>query len=621
MDGHKMATRKKSKTSYSGRQEGTRWLRFLQLLPIYLTVGLLPFMMRLHFYDTQLSDFPWYYLNAGQVFGDTFLYYRQWWFVGISVYMFLVVLCKALLDKKSIRFSVTCIPMAVFAVFSFLSAVASEYRSFCFSGSFEQFENVWVLMGYALMVYYVFLIVESEQEVQYILYVLTASTIGLGLIGTGQTFGFNFLETGIARAFIIPSDMDVTLSSKVGEHTAYMTLYNPNYVGVYVAMLFPLYVTLLLFARRAVDRILYAVTVLLLLISLYGSGSKAAFLVLAVEMFILLVFMRRPILKYWYLVIPAATAFVAVFLLINQAQDYVYTDRIAQALKMQKTEYAIHSIETKDDGVYFNYQGNKVSIHVKNDAKGYSFEVKDENGNAIPVVMRGEDLKFAIDDSRFEKLILSFVKFDTHFGFCVTIGRFDWIFTNEYDESGTYYYLTAKGKFDKLHMAEQVIFNDYERVLSGRGYIWSVSIPLLKKHFILGSGADTFVMAFPQQDYLRLWRNGFSEQIMSKPHSLYLQVGVQDGVIALLGMLIFFVMYLGYSVRLYIASHFESFYERAGVAVMLAVLGFAVMGISNDSSITVSPIFWVLAGMGVYLNGKSAQLIKSRKSASESVTE
>jgi len=163
--------------------------------------------VRLHFYDTQLSDFPWYYLNAGQVFGDTFLYYRQWWFVGISVYMLLVVLCKALLDKKSIRFSVTCIPMAVFAVFSFLSAVASEYRSFCFSGSFEQFENVWVLMGYALMVYYVFLIVESEQEVQYILYVLTASTLGLGLIGTGQTFGFNFLETGIARAFITRPDV------------------------------------------------------------------------------------------------------------------------------------------------------------------------------------------------------------------------------------------------------------------------------------------------------------------------------------------------------------------------------------------------------------------------------
>ena len=81
------------------------------------------------------------------------------------------------------------------------------------------------------------------------------------------------------------------------------------------------------------------------------------------------------------------------------------------------------------------------------------------------------------------------------------------------------------------------------------------------------------------------------------------------------------MMYLGYSVRLYLASRFESFYERAGVAVMLAVLGFAVMGISNDSSITVSPIFWAVAGLGVYLNSKSAEILKLRKSAAESVTE
>ena len=166
-------------------------------------------------------------------------------------------------------------------------------------------------------------------------------------------------------------------------------------------------------------------------------------------------------------------------------------------------------------------------------------------------------------------------------------------------------------------MAEQVLFNEYERILSGRGYIWSVSIPLLKKYFVLGSGADTFVIAFPQQDYLRLWRNGFSEQIMSKPHSLYLQVGVQDGVIALLGMVAFFVMYLAQSVWLYISSKFENFYEQAGVAVMLAVLGFAVMGISNDSSVTVSPIFWAIAGLGVYLNSQSAKLRKERKSATE----
>ena len=207
--------------------------------------------------------------------------------------------------------------------------------------------------------------------------------------------------------------------------------------------------------------------------------------------------------------------------------------------------------------------------------------------------------------------------YDELFCFGVVIDGHTWGFTNQYDDSGMYYYLTEKGKFDQLHMADQVLFNEYERILSGRGYIWSVSIPLLKKYFVLGSGADTFMMAFPQQDYMRLWQFGFADKIMSKPHSLYPQVGVQDGVIALLGMVAFFVMYLAQSVWLYISSKFESFYEQAGVAAMLAVLGFAVMGISNDSCMAVSPIFWAIAGLGVYLNSQSAKLKKERKTATE----
>ena len=616
-----MASRYKTKTSYAKKDSGFEWVSFLQLLPVYLTVGLLPFMVRLHLYDTGLQQFPWYYANVDPMFGDTFLYFRQWWFTAIAFYMLFVLLWKLVVDRKSFRFSVACVPMAVFAVFAFLSAVTSDYRNYCFSGSFEQFENVFVLMGYALMVYYILIVVQSEREVKSILNVLTVSTLGLGLIGTLQTLGYNIMGTDFAKSLIIPSYIQVDMQITTGDNTAFMTLYNPNYVGVYVAMLFPMYATLLLFAKKHLERLVYAVTLVLLLIGLYGSGSKAAFLVIAVEMVVLLVFMRRPILKFWYVVIPAATALVCIFLLVNQAQDNVYTQRIAQALRMHKTEYTLESIETMDDGVYIRYKGNELKVAAKNYGGLLSFVVTDEAGNEPQMSLQENGYVYVMEDERFAGMEMYFLQYEEYIGFCVNIEGHDWVFTNEYAEDGSYYYLTTKGMFDKLHMAEQVIFNDYERVLSGRGYIWSVSIPLLKEHFILGSGADTFVMTFPQQDYLRLWRNGFAEQIMSKPHSLYLQVGVQDGVIALLAMLAFFVMYLGYSVRLYIASRFESFYECAGVAVMLAVLGFAVMGISNDSSITVSPIFWVLAGLGVWLNSKSAELLKSRKSASESVTE
>lgn len=613
-----MASRYKSKNSYSAKKSGIDWLRFFQLLPVYLTLGFLPFLLRVHIYEHHLNQFPWYYANTGEFFGDTFLVYRQWWFTGIAFYMLLVLLFKFLNDKKFFRSSFVCIPMGVFALFSLLSALFSDYRGFACGGSFEQFENVFVLMGYALIVYYLFLMIESEHEVRNILYVLTFSTMSLGLIGTLQTMGIDLLATDFVKSLIMPANLNAEVQTKVNGNTAVMTLYNPNYVGVYVAMLFPLFAVLLLFSKQWKEQLAYAVTLVLLLISLYGSGSKAAFLVIAVEMLVLLMFMRKPILKFWYLVIPAATALVAIFLLVNQAQDNVYIDRIQQALRLHKTEYALESIETAEDGVHFVYNGNELVVAIRqNDMESFSFNFCDGEGNLIAASMKEGAFAYILDDPRFENIEIRLMTYDELFCFGVVIDGHTWGFTNQYDDSGMYYYLTEKGKFDQLHMADQVLFNEYERILSGRGYIWSVSIPLLKKYFVLGSGADTFVTAFPQQDYLRLWRNGFSEQIMSKPHSLYLQVGVQDGVIALLGMVAFFVLYLLQSVRLYINTKFESFYEQAGVAVMLAVLGFAVMGISNDSSMTVSPIFWAIAGLGVYLNSQSARLRKERKSVTE----
>ena len=610
-----MAKRYK-KVSYA-KKESSNIVRWLQLLPVYLTVGLLPFMMRVYVYNPNMTRFSWYYAHVEELFVDVFLAYRQWWFVGISAYMFVVVLLRFWHDKKSMQGTVVCIPMAVFAVFSLASAIFSDYPGYAFGGSFEQFENVFVLMGYALIVYYIFLIVQSEEEVQGIIYVLTASTMMLGLIGVLQTFGKDVLKTEFVMNLITPSGLSVGLNSPQSSGTAYMTLYNPNYVGVYVAMLFPLFTVLLLFSRKWKEQLAYAVTIVLLLISLYGSGSKAAFLVIAAEMFVLLVFMRKPILKFWYLVIPAATALVAVFLLVNQARDNEYIERIQSALKLHKTEYALQSIETKDDAIAIVYGGRELFVRAVSDEYSYVFEITDGDENEVPVAWEKDAGAYRLTDERFNGIQIGLSYREGMNCIDITIDGHIWSFTDEYDSSGTYYYLTEKDKFDKLYMADQVVFNDYERILSGRGYIWSVTLPLLKKYIVIGSGADTFVTAFPQQDYLRLWRNGFSEQIMSKPHSLYLQVAVQDGVIAMLGMLAFFVMYLLQSVRLYINSRFESMYERVGVAVMLAVLGFAVMGISNDSNIAVSVVFWAVAGLGVFCNSQVAKSRKTQNTATE----
>ena len=580
------------------------WPRFFWLLPVYLTVGLMPIMVRLYVYESKLTRFSWYYPNVSDVCGDVFLAYRQKLFTGIFIYMLVALIIKFVKDKKTFRCSKDFIPLFIFATFSLLSAIFSKYPEYAFGGGFEQFESVFVLLGYALIVYYIYLVVDSEYEIKSILYVLTASTIVLGLIGTMQTLGYNILGEEWFINLITPADVGGKLSATTAANVACMTLYNQNYVGVYVTMLFPLYSVLLLFSKNRKEKIAYGITLLLLMVSLYGSRSKAAFLVLLVQLLILLIFLRKPILKKWYYVAPMVVLLMAVFLIINHMQDNEYVNRIVNALKIEKTLYDLQSIETKDDGVYITYKENTLVLKLENKDNLYTVSFFDDSGKEVSAEYLSTEGRYVIKDTRFDAFYVEFYQYANCICFDVYYDGICFRFTNEYDGTGSYYYMHNRGGFDKLIMAEQVVFNDYEKMLSGRGYIWSVTLPLLKEHIILGSGADTFITEFPQQDYLRLYRNEYAVHLVSKPHSLYLQVAIQDGFIAMLGMVVFFVIYLAWSVRLYIKSGFENYFEQTGIAIMLAVLGFVVMGLSNDSCIAVSPIFWAILGMGVWINDK-----------------
>jgi O-antigen ligase len=103
--------------------------------------------------------------------------------------------------------------------------------------------------------------------------------------------------------------------------------------------------------------------------------------------------------------------------------------------------------------------------------------------------------------------------------------------------------------------------------------------------------------------------NGMEENVITKPHNLYMQIGIQTGVISLIAFILFYLAYFISSARLYIRGRFTSFYSRFGLAVFVGTIGYMISGISYDSSITTAPIFWVLIGTGIAVNSKAKPLI------------
>ena len=54
--------------------------------------------------------------------------------------------------------------------------------------------------------------------------------------------------------------------------------------------------------------------------------------------------------------------------------------------------------------------------------------------------------------------------------------------------------------------------------------------------------------------------------------------------------------------RKYYKKQVTTMADRMAVAIMVAVVGYLVTGIANDSTVAVAPLFWAMLGLGMAIN-------------------
>lgn len=160
---------------------------------------------------------------------------------------------------------------------------------------------------------------------------------------------------------------------------------------------------------------------------------------------------------------------------------------------------------------------------------------------------------------------------------------------------------------------------------TGRGYAWRYTFPLLKDTLFIGRGAGNFALYFPQNDYVGLLNTHGSHRVyIDKPHSMYLQTAVNQGMPALLALLVIFAgTFLRYIKiqRRYRAEGIMLIMKDASFAAFLA---FALYSCLNDSIVTVNPIFWIVLGVleaalteiqknGMALEERKKNVVKEKK--------
>ncbi|MBO5197616.1 MAG: O-antigen ligase family protein [Lachnospiraceae bacterium] len=570
---------------------------WLSLILLMLPLAVIPLIMYEHIYEPGYEGYAWF-LEWVQ-HADFFLYYKHVVFIGVAAVMLLFLLIRAALDRRKLAWAPAFIPLAIYELLCVLSTVFSEYRSFGLSGAYEHFESLFVLLGYAVVVYYAYLFVKTESDLNVVLAVFSIGIFVITLLGAFQAFGKDLFATDFGKKLFLPESEWIYLDDyqiTFEDGRTYMTLYNPNYVGVYTSLVIPVAFLLMLYAKPVILRFLNAANVVLALLCLYGSSSKAGLLGLGAIIILLVIFLRRRIVVT--LLIIAVTV-GGVYVL----KDSPWMEMLISSMELVESNYNITDIQTADDEIAITYRGNTLHVQVTiQDGVFQSFTLTDDSGAEVAHTISEDGQTYSIKDERFPKFRLNPLDYNDSVVFRVVIDWRSWYFTNQ-EGDGTYYYITPYGRPDKIVNAEEDdYFGQYESFASRRGYLWSRTIPLLKDYIFLGSGADSFAQVFPQQDYLGKFNVNLHESVTTKPHSMYLQIGVQTGLISLAAFLLFYLMYAFQSIRLYIRGRFDSFAAQAGVGIFIGTVGYMLCGISNDSMLVVSPVFWTLLGLGFAAN-------------------
>lgn len=574
------------------------------ILPLILTVGIVPLIMRLKILP--LSDSYVNFYIGQNVNTDFFSYYKMMWFIvftsiGTAVFFTRYYFYQDVYIKKTNIYYL----MSIYAIFVILSTISATYRDVSLLGFMDRYENMYVLLCYMLCLFLAINSIDNEKQVKFLLFGLGMSSIIISIIGIFQYAGIDFFETGIGKKLIIPSrykdsieDIKFAFS---GTKRIYGTLFNPNYVGVYMSILFPLSTTILILSKDKINKIFFGIVSILSLINLFGSGSRTGIISLGLYIVLLVIIFRSLIIKRWKASLIVVLLLGAIFYGANSYTDGVLMKRL---LAVKDSIITVQPNSLKD----INLNENKAIIAIQDYEinivydEGYYFA--DENNNVLEISEKENKINF-VEEPYNQHVFTMYIYEDMPLLEAQIRTNMGWrTFNLVVDKSNSFKFLSPQGELTDIKKAPSWGFEGRERMASSRGYIWSRSLPLLKNTLFLGYGPDTYALHFPNDDYFgKLTGMSKINTLVDKPHNFYIQTAINTGVVSLMAVLAIFIMYIASSIKLYInKKDYNNLYEVTGTAIFFAVCSYLMVSMLNDSVISVAPVFWVLLGTGIGIN-------------------
>lgn len=440
--------------------------------------------------------------------------------------------------------------------------------------------------------------------------------------------GKDILQTDAILSFIIPEELkeyrnQVSFNfTNESMNLSYMTLYNPNYVGSFAVLCAPVLIGAFFETEQKVKKSFVFVTYLLLMISLFGSQSKTGIIIciwIQLHMLIMWISSRLKVRKVekWFIIAGFIVVSVGIFSFVS----------LFAAMKQNKEmNTSLDSISLEESGIEVSYKQSILQIDYRLEQDKVIPVFKDANGLEPPCEYDVANEEYLIQDENLKDLRIGCYENQGMVHIYLAYNGFEWLFV---DEEGNHKmrYVTIYGKTDTIEEAVCVFPKNFDSLFTYRGYIWGRTIPLLKDKLLWGSGPDTFIYEFPQNDYVSRSHaeQGFFKEILTKPHSMYLQMALQTGIGSLVCFLIFVLYTLKKAFDAMKSSIADTNLKQIKISqmneenlripiLMYSILGYMMAGIFNDSTVAVAPVFWLMLGL---LNGSVENKVTMKTKQSE----
>lgn len=580
--------------------------------------------------------FPWItYLNLSQyseaeknVFGgyngmsiDFFIHYKEIVLIIVAVLAVLWFVGERFLPQK-VDNNVPLfkgqnkwlfILSGVFVLGTVIATIVSKYQKNALWGSPTVGEGLWTLLAYVVLVmvfYNYFANGFGMSVLKHVVTILGGITVVLTLV---EWFYKPLLEIGLVQALVAPSKYAEVVSSMkatVFDSAISLTFYNPGYFGGFVCILLPFALLFCLQAKKAVEKLLYGILLAGLLFAVVAANTTTALYIVLFELVLVLVVYafaassekssKKTILFQGIGVFAGA---MVVLLLASGVTGNsflnVFTNANSATGNVVEERFEIEDIQMQGNRVILVGEEATLQIAYEKSVKFY-----DGEGKGLLPVYEGDNLVFT--EPEYAHLSVCLMRVSEEMKGVSRCLLVDAGYQDTID-----FFVLDNGTFSGVGQGGAILtdigdagipegLKQFYGMFTGRGYAWINSLPILKDTLLIGVGPGNFVYYFKQFDYVGLLTTHESmKQLIDKPHNAYIQYAVNVGLPAAIAFFGIFVGALIKAAKVYWKNRKQMLAQENGdfhIAAMVALAGFLIYSIINDSMVTVTPVMCMITG-------------------------